>query len=111
MSAFQRRKGRTGQLEARHLLTGRDWSVAELNSGTCAEDFIAVDPTGRSFSVEVKNTVAITTAHRAQAMAQAKLRKLPWMLVSKIGGTSCWLIQRQGEKPVVWAGSDAADVA
>ena len=83
------------------MLRSRDWSVAELNSGTVAEDFIAVDPIGRSFSVEVKNTVAITTAHRQQAMAQAKARKLPWMLVSRIAGTSAWLVQRQSEQPVV----------
>jgi hypothetical protein len=83
------------------MLRSRDWSVAELNAGTVAEDFIAVSPIGQSYSVEVKNTVAITVEHRNQAMRQAKERKLPWMLVSKIAGTSSWLVQRQGENPVV----------
>lgn len=83
------------------MLRSRDWSVAELNSGTVAEDFIAVDPSGKSYSVEVKNTVAITVKHRDQAKAQAKARKLPWLLISKIAGTKAWLVQRQSETPVV----------
>ena len=103
MSAASRNKGRKGQREAADLLRSRDWSVAELNAGTVAEDFLAVNPDGQSFSVEVKNTVAILEAHRKQAMDQAKARRLPWMLVSKISGTSSWLVQRQGEKPTVWS--------
>lgn len=102
MSKAARDKGRRGQREAQALLTGRDWRVAELNAGTAVEDLIAVDRIGQSWSVEVKNTVAITVAHRAQAMAQGKARRLPWMLLSKIAGTSCWLVQRQGMRPVVW---------
>lgn len=102
MSAASRNKGRKGQREAGELMRSRDWKVAELNAGTVAEDFIAVDPQGKSWSVEVKNTVAITEAHRKQAMTQAAKRRMPWLLVSKISGTSCWLVQRQGEKPVVW---------
>ena len=104
MSAAARNKGRRGQQEAHNLLTGRDWTVAELNAGTAAEDFIAVDPSGRSWAVEVKNTVSITVAHRRQAMAQAEKRRLPWMLMSHIGGTAQWLIQRKGERAVVWGG-------
>lgn len=103
MSAASRNKGRKGQREAADLLRSRDWTVAELNAGTVAEDFLAVNPDGKSYSVEVKNTVAITEAHRKQATAQAKARRLPWMLVSKISGTSSWLVQRQGEKPIVWS--------
>jgi hypothetical protein len=77
--------------------------VGELNGGTSCEDFIACDlNAGKSYSAEVKNTVAITVAHRTQAMAQAKKRRLPWMLISRIAGTDSWLIQRQGERPVVW---------
>lgn len=103
MAKASRDKGRRGQREAQALLQSRDWSVAELNAGTAAEDFIAVDRyNGQSYSVEVKNTVSITTAHRAQAMAQAKARRLPWMLLSKIAGTSSWLVQRQGHRPAVW---------
>jgi hypothetical protein len=103
MSKAQRDKGRRGQLEARHMLQSRDWSVAELNGGTSAEDFVACDLVGgKTYSVEVKNTVAITVAHRKQAMEQAKRRRLPWLLMSKVAGTSSWLVQREGDKPVVW---------
>lgn len=103
MSAASRSKGRKGQQEARSLLTARDWSVAELNAGTAAEDFWACDlSSGKTYSVEVKNAVAITTAHRKQAMTQAAKSKLPWLLMSKIAGTSSWLVQRQGERPAVW---------
>ena len=103
MSAAARNKGRKGQREAAELLSSRDWTVAELNAGTVAEDFLAVNPIGQTYSVEVKNTVAILEAHRKQAVAQAKARRLPWMLLSKISGTSSWLVQRQGEKPIVWS--------
>ena len=103
MSAAQRNKGRRGQQEARDLLTSRDWSVAELNNGTAVEDFWACDlNSGKTYSVEVKNTIAITTAHRKQAQAQAAKSKLPWLLMNKIAGTSSWLVQRQGAVPVVW---------
>lgn len=108
MSKASRDKGRKGQREAQHLLQNRDWRTAELNAGTAAEDLIAVDPFGQSWSVEVKNTVAITTAHRAQAMTQGKARRLPWMLISKIAGTSSWLIQRQGMRPSVWSENEPA---
>ena len=103
MGKASRSKGRRGQQEARTLLESRDWTCAELNAGTSAEDFIAVSPEGKSYSAEVKNTVSITTAHREQAMRQAKARRLPWMLLSHIAGTSSWLVQRQGETPVVWS--------
>ena len=99
-----RAKGRRGQQMAADVLRNLDWSVAELNAGTVAEDFIAVNPDGVSYSVEVKNTKSITTLHREQAMRQAKARKLPWMLMSHIAGTSAWLVQRQGCKPTVWGG-------
>ena len=84
------------------LLKDRDWSVAELNAGTQAEDFIATDPNGQAYCVEVKNCAQITLTNRRQAMEQAKRRKLPWMLMNKIAGTSSWLVQRQGKRPVIW---------
>ena len=71
MSAASRNKGRRGQQEAQDLLKSRDWSVAELNSGTAKEDFWACDLVGgKTYSVEVKNTTAITVAHRKQALEQ-----------------------------------------
>lgn len=102
MSKSSRDKGRRGQRVAQALLRARDWTTAELNGGTSVEDMIATDPQGRAWAVEVKNTVAITTAHRTQAMTQGRSRRLPWMLLSKIAGTGSWLVQRQGERPAVW---------
>lgn len=103
MGRASRTKGRTGQRKARALLTDRDWNVAELNNGQEVEDFIAIDSLGRSWSVEVKMCKVISHEHRKQAQAQAKARRLPWMLVSHIEGTSSWLIQRQGQLPEVWS--------
>jgi len=78
-----------------------DFVVHNLTAGLDSEDLVATDPSGRTWSVEVKNTVAITTAHRAAAMARAKASRLPWMLMSAIAGTGCWLVQRQGHRPAV----------
>lgn len=102
MTAASRSKGRKGQREAFELLKSLDWMPAELNGGTVVEDFIATDRHGRAWSVEVKNTIAITTTHRKQAQAQAKARRLPWMLMSHIEGTRSWLVQRCGMRPAVW---------
>lgn len=102
MSAAQRAKGKRGQAAFAAVLASRDWMVRETNSGKATEDFIAIDADGKAWSVEVKNTKAITTEHRAQAMRQAKAARLPWLLASKIEGTSCWLVQRQGFEPMVW---------
>ena len=102
MAKASRDKGRRGQREAQALLASRDWRTAELNAGTAVEDMIATDPDGKAWAVEVKNTVSITTAHRAQAMTQAKARRLPWMLLSRIAGTASWLVQRQSHRPAVW---------
>lgn len=106
MGKASRDKGRRGQREAAELLRSRDWNPIETNSGTAVEDFVAIDQDGKAHAVEVKNTVSITTAHRTQAMTQAKARKLPWMLLSRIAGTSSWLVQRQGQRPAVWHNGD-----
>lgn len=106
MGKASRDKGRRGQQEAQAILKDRDWVIAETNAGNATEDFIGFDPLGQAWAIEVKNTVSITTAHRQQAIDQAAKRKLPWMLMSKIAGTSSWLIQRKGLKPAVWSLKD-----
>lgn len=73
-----------------------------LTSGIACGDLMATEPSGVTWLAEVKNTTAITTAHRQQAMRQAEKARMPWLLMSKIAGTSSWLVQRQGERPVVW---------
>lgn len=102
MSKASRDKGRRGQTMAQNLLKDRDWIVVPVTAGVKCEDIVATDPMHRQWSVEVKNCLNITQAHMKQAMEQAKARRLPWMLMSKIAGTSSWLIQRQGMVPVVW---------
>jgi len=101
-----RSKGRRGQTEALNLLRNRDWTVADLSAGVDSEDGLACDTDGNWWALEVKNCTSITLAHRRQAMEQAKRRRLPWLLMHKIAGTSSWLVQRQGRAPVVWSGRE-----
>ena len=100
--ASTRNKGRRGQTAAANLLRDRDWTVADLSCGIATEDLIAVDPDGKSWACEVKNTMNITQDHVRQANAQAKARRLPWMLMNHISGSRCWLVRRQGMRPEVW---------
>lgn len=102
MSKAQRDKGRRGQTAAENMLRERNWQTDPISAGIKREDIIAVDPQGKQWSVEVKNCANIMLSHRLQAMEQAKKRGLPWMLMSKIHGTRCWVIQRQGCNPIVW---------
>ena len=102
MAKASRDKGARGVTAAKHLLADRDWSVDTLTAGLASGDLIATDPAGKTYVAEIKNCASILPAHRNQAMAQGKTRKLPWMLMNKVSGTSGWLIQRQGEEPVVW---------
>ena len=101
MGKSHRDKGRRGQRACRRLLEDRDFSVHELNAGTSVADFLAIDDMGRTFSVEVKNTVSINVrAFRSQAISQAG--KLPYLIACKLDGTSSWLILRKGMLPTVW---------
>ena len=102
MSAASRRKGRAGETAAKHLLQARDYVVDDLSGGITSADLIATDAAGATWCVEVKNCAGILPGHKAQAMRQAASRRLRWMLISKLAGTSSWLVQRQGERPVVW---------
>jgi Holliday junction resolvase-like predicted endonuclease len=102
MSAASRRKGRAGETAAKHLLQARDYAVDDLAGGITSADLIATDAAGVTWCVEVKNCAGILLGHKAQAMRQAASRRLRWMLISKLAGTSSWLVQRQGERPCVW---------
>lgn len=97
-----RNKGAKGQREFKALLSDRDWVFDAITAGISAADLIGTDPTGRTWCIEVKNCAGILPAHKKQAMDQGKSRRLPWLLASKIAGSSSWLIQRQGEAPQVW---------
>lgn len=97
-----RNKGKAGEREAKALLASRDWIVHDLENGMQNADMLASDQNGIVWSVEVKNCASIQSAHRKQAMEQASRTRTRWMLLSKITGTSSWLVQRQNERPVVW---------
>lgn len=99
---MSRNKGARGQSEFKAMLLDRDWSVDNLSAGIQSADLIATDPQCRTWCVEVKNVAGILLAHKKQAMEQGRIRRLPWMLASKIAGSSSWLIQRKGELPQVW---------
>lgn len=102
MSAMQRRKGARGQSEFAAMLRDRDWVCDQITAGIAAADLIGTDPAGKTWCIEVKNCAGILPAHKQQAQVQAKKRGLPWLLASKIEGSSSWLIRRQGEAPAVW---------
>lgn len=97
-----RAKGSRGQCMAANLLRDRDWIVDQITGGIVSHDFTATDTNGRTWAVEVKNCAGILPAHKAQAMEQGKARRLPWLLMNKISGSSSWLVQRQGMAPAVW---------
>jgi hypothetical protein len=103
MSSKERVKGRNGQWTFSNILNDRDWIVSNRGPGVSGEDLVATDPDGNVWACEVKTTKAITTAQRDQAKAQAKEKRLRWMLASKIENSSFWLVQRQGFSPVLWS--------
>ena len=99
---MSRNKGARGQSEVEAMLLDRDWAVDTLSAGIQSADLIATDPQCRTWLVEVKNVAGILPAHKKQAIEQGKARRMPWLLASKIAGTSSWLVQRQNELPQVW---------
>ena len=100
--ASTRNKGRRGQTAAANLLRDRDWTVADLSCGIATEDLIAVDPDGKSWACEVKNTMNVMIDHWRQARSQAGKRRMPAMLMNHLHGSRCWLVRRQGMTPTVW---------
>ena len=100
--ASSRRKGAKGQSAAADMLRSRDWVVDQIACGIAASDLIGTDADGKTWAVEVKNCATILPSHRKQAIEQGDKRRLPWMLMNKIAGTSSWLVQRKGERAVVW---------
>jgi hypothetical protein len=88
----------------------RDWRVFKRPHGEHGDDFTAIDPDGRIYSVEVKTTAALTHKHYEQCRDQTteKNRLLAWH-PSKWGfGARAFVVflWEQGEKPRVtlWEG-------
>lgn len=107
MSKMQRTKGRRAQCELATALRERDWQVIETSAGHAVEDMVAISPQGKTYSVECKHCELIQLKKFiAQAREQAKKRKLPWMLCCRLPlYPGMWLVIRQDERPVVWAGN------
>lgn len=105
---MSRNKGARGQSEFKAMLLERDWVVDTLTVGIESGDLIATDTNGVMWCVEVKNCAGILPAHKKQAMEQAKKRRIPWLLASKIAGSSSWLVQRQRELPIVWHAKESS---
>jgi len=99
---MSRNKGARGQSEFKAMLMDRDWRVDTLTAGISSADLIATCPNGKTWCVEVKNCAGILPSHKKQAIEQGRDRRLPWLLASKIAGSSSWLVQRQNELPTVW---------
>jgi Holliday junction resolvase len=104
MSKKSRSKGKRGEREARDLLCDRDWIIlANTADGSECEDIIATCPKGTVRSIEVKNRKYIKMVEfKKQAMENANKKKLPWMVMAKIEGSSSWLIWMKGERLTVW---------
>ena len=105
MGSKSRNKGKRGERAARDLLGDNDWNIlANTADGDECEDIIAIYPSDKLYSIEVKNRKVIDMpSFKKQASTNAKKKKLSWMVMAKIEGSSSWLIWKQGEKPIVWS--------
>jgi hypothetical protein len=108
-----RSKGKRGERKAAELLADNEYNIlantgdgnilANTGDGVECEDFIVQCPSSNIYSAEVKNRKIINmAAFRKQASANARKKKLLWLIMAKIEGSSSWLIWRQNERPVVW---------
>lgn len=102
-----RDKGNRGERAFAAVLKSRDWVYLQSGAGDDAEDGLAIKD-GKTYSVEVKNTKDYRQVYLKQAMEQARKRGkgVRWMLAWHIPHESSWLVQRQGERPVVWHGGE-----
>ena len=97
-----RRKGRRGETRAKHLLTGRNFTIlADTTAGIATDDLIAQDEAGAIWSVEVKTRKAIDPVKYCN-QARANAGRNRWMLLAHIEGTGSWLVLRQATRPTIW---------
>ena len=99
-----RNKGRRGETAAKRLLQDRDYTIlADTTAGIATDDLLAQDSSGAIWSVEVKYRKTIEpTKFAGQARFQVRNKKLRWMVLAHIEGTSSWMVLRQGLQPAVW---------
>jgi Holliday junction resolvase-like predicted endonuclease len=71
-----KRKGKRGEKGAHKFLTDNGWYIANTEvQGLAGDDIFARDPSGKWWSVEVKNCTAYHPKFISQAKKQAKERK------------------------------------
>lgn len=99
-----RTKGRRGETAAKRILQDRDYTIlADTTAGIATDDLLAQDSSGAIWSVEVKYRKTIEpTRFAGQARFQVRNKKLRWMVLAHIEGTSGWLVLRQAMPPTVW---------
>lgn len=70
-----KRKGKDGEVGAQLLLKHHGWYIANIEvQGLAGDDIFARDPSGKWWSIEVKNTTAYHPKFAAQARRQAAER-------------------------------------
>ena len=104
MSRMQRTKGRRAETAFKTELGNRDWSVIDISAGVNDADLVAIAPDGRTHLCEVKDHKLLDPCRwRKQAQEQAKKHRLPWLLAYHVPGyAGLWIVERQGERPVIW---------
>lgn len=96
------KKGKLGEAQVRAMLLARGWKLIPIPQGFPGEDFIATDPQGGKWSIEVKNHKNLTLDHMKQCMANARKHKKRWMLFQHLHDSSWWLVRCQGGNPELW---------
>ena len=66
MGKTARDKGKRGERAAKLLFEDRDWEIHTRPRGEPGDDFTAIDPAGKVWSVEVKNTKSLNHSHICQ---------------------------------------------
>jgi hypothetical protein len=89
----QRAKGKAGERAAKLLFQERDWEVHGRPRGEAGDDFTAIDPKGKVWSVEVKNTKSVMF----NMLCQAK-RNCP----KNRGFILCWHPSQWGMPANLW---------
>lgn len=111
MGSSQRDKGKRGEAAARKLFADRDWEVHARPRGEGGDDFTVIDPDGKVWSVEVKNTKSINHAMYAQCKRNCpknRGRILAWHPSSWDMPGNLWVLffWPKGDRPYVrqWMG-------
>lgn len=66
MSNAARAKGKRGERACRDLFCDRDWEVHQRPRGEAGDDFTAIDPDGKVWSIEVKHTKSLNHSMMCQ---------------------------------------------